>query len=96
MATWKKVLIAGDVSDTHIGNANKTINTSSRSLTLGDASAAHDIEQQRCYASICDGMMREGQSIENITVCVHFFPVHWHCGQLTNLLCPQTDSNWQV
>ena len=37
MATWKKVLIAGDVSDTHIGNANKTITSPGRTLTLGDA-----------------------------------------------------------
>jgi len=37
MATWKKILVAGDVSDTHIGNANQVITTSGRTLTLGDA-----------------------------------------------------------
>jgi hypothetical protein len=39
MPSWKKILIAGDISDTHIGSANKTITTSARTLTLGDLSS---------------------------------------------------------
>lgn len=37
MPTWKRILIAGDVSDTHIGSANKVITSPGRTLTLGDA-----------------------------------------------------------
>tara|TARA_Y100000015_G_scaffold2903_1_gene2733 strand:- start:2880 stop:3905 length:1026 start_codon:yes stop_codon:yes gene_type:complete len=38
-ASWKKILVAGDISDTHIGSENKTITSSGRSLTLGDANS---------------------------------------------------------